>query len=73
MRNLLFVLVIDLFLSAIVLPQTDSLNTIRFMTYNIHHGEGIDSVIDISRISRMILDNKIDIAVLQEVDRGSTQ
>lgn len=39
------------------------------MTYNIHHGEGIDNVIDISRIAQLILDNNIDIACLQEVDK----
>ena len=70
MKKLLFILVIELFLSAIALPQADSLTTIRFMTYNIHHGEGIDSVIDISRISQIILNNKIDVAALQEVDKG---
>lgn len=70
MRKLLYILVLDFFLVAIALSQEDSIITIRFMTYNIHHGEGIDSVIDISRISRIILDNKIDIVVLQEVDRG---
>lgn len=70
MSKLIAILVIKLFLSTIVLPQADSVITIRFMTYNIHHGEGIDSVIDISRISKMILENEIDIAVLQEVDRG---
>lgn len=68
MKKIIFVLV--LLLSSIILPQSDSSRIIRFLTYNIHHGEGIDSVIDISRISSMILDNKIDIAVLQEVDRG---
>lgn len=70
MRKLFYILVFDCFLAAIILPQEGSIGVIRFMTYNIHHGEGIDSVIDISRISRLILDNKIDIAALQEVDRG---
>jgi endonuclease/exonuclease/phosphatase family metal-dependent hydrolase len=70
MSKLLYILVIDLFLTAIILPQADSITSIRFMTYNIHHGEGIDSVIDISRISKLILENEIDIATLQEVDRG---
>jgi len=70
MRKLFFTLLLGLFHATIVLPQTDSNVTIRVMTYNIHHGEGIDSVIDISRISEMILDNEIDIAALQEVDKG---
>lgn len=40
----------------------------RIMTYNIHHGEGMDDVIDISRIGQIILDANPDIAGLQEVD-----
>jgi len=67
MKKIIFVLVL-LFLSAIF-PQSDSSKIIRVMTYNIHHGEGIDNVIDISRIAQLILDNNIDIACLQEVDK----
>ncbi len=70
MRKLILITVFNLFLSVVVLPQKDSAATIRFMTYNIHHGEGIDSIIDISRISQIILDNKIDVVALQEVDKG---
>jgi endonuclease/exonuclease/phosphatase family metal-dependent hydrolase len=40
------------------------------MTYNIHHGEGLDGKVDIERIAKLILDSKADIAALQEVDRG---
>ncbi len=40
------------------------------MTYNIHHGEGVDGEVDIERIARLIRDAKADIVALQEVDRG---
>jgi endonuclease/exonuclease/phosphatase family metal-dependent hydrolase len=42
----------------------------RVMTYNIHHGEGIDGKFDLNRIAEVILTQKVDIVALQEVDRG---
>jgi endonuclease/exonuclease/phosphatase family metal-dependent hydrolase len=44
--------------------------TIRVMSYNIHHGEGLDKRLDLERIARLILDAKADVVGLQEVDRG---
>ena len=43
---------------------------IHIMTYNIHHGEGIDGKVNIERLARVILDAQADIVALQEVDRG---
>ena len=40
------------------------------MTYNIHHGEGLDGTVDIERIAQLILDSKADVVALQAVDRG---
>lgn len=40
----------------------------KVMTYNIHHGEGVDGKFDLQRIARLILDNKADLVALQEVD-----
>ena len=40
------------------------------MSYNIHHGEGIDGKLDLERIAKLIVDVKADIVGLQEVDRG---
>lgn len=42
----------------------------RVLTYNIHHGEGIDGKIDLERIAALIKETKADIVGLQEVDRG---
>ena len=42
---------------------------LRIITYNIHHGEGIDDVYDLDRIAAVIRDSGADIATLQEVDR----
>ena len=45
----------------------------RVMTYNIHHGEGIDNRIDLPRIAALIKREKADIVALQEVDKGVTR
>jgi endonuclease/exonuclease/phosphatase family metal-dependent hydrolase len=44
--------------------------TLRVMSYNIHHGEGLDGRLDLERIARVVLEAKADIVGLQEVDRG---
>jgi endonuclease/exonuclease/phosphatase family metal-dependent hydrolase len=49
---------------------TATRQTIRVMTWNIHHGEGTDKKIDIDRIAQVITDEKADIVAIQEVDRG---
>lgn len=43
---------------------------LRVMTYNIHHGEGVDGKVDIDRIAKVIRDANADVVALQEVDRG---
>jgi len=50
--------------------QTD---TIRIMTYNIHHGEGTDGVYDVERIGRFMREQKVDLVGLQEVERKFSQ
>lgn len=46
---------------------------LRVLTYNIHHGEGIDGVFDLERIARVILDTAPDIVAVQEVDSVTTR
>ena len=48
----------------------DSNITFRVMTYNIHHGEGLDKKEDLQRIADLIKQEKADIVALQEVDKG---
>ena len=43
-------------------------DTVRVLAYNIHHGEGMDSVLDLGRIADLILDVRPDLVALQEVD-----
>ena len=40
------------------------------LTFNIHHAEGTDGKVDVSRIATVIRDSQADVVGLQEVDRG---
>jgi len=53
-------------------PSTKSLpnGSFRVMTYNIHHGEGLDGKVDLERIANLIKREGADIVALQEVDKG---
>jgi len=42
--------------------------TVRVLSYNIHHGEGLDGRIDLSRIAGVIKSVDPDVVALQEVD-----
>ena len=44
--------------------------TFRVMTYNIHHGEGLDQKVDLQRIADLVKSEQADIVALQEVDKG---
>ncbi len=44
------------------------MNTLRILSYNIHHGEGTDGAVDLARVAAIIAAIKPDIAALQEVD-----
>jgi endonuclease/exonuclease/phosphatase family metal-dependent hydrolase len=48
---------------------TDSFaHSLRVLSYNIHHAEGVDARLDLERIARTIQSAKPDIVALQEVD-----
>jgi endonuclease/exonuclease/phosphatase family metal-dependent hydrolase len=47
--------------------------TLRVMSFNIHHAEGLDGQIDTQRIADLILQQNADLVGLQEVDRGTTR
>lgn len=44
--------------------------TMRVMSYNIHHGEGLDKKVELERIAKLIVEQQADLVALQEVDRG---
>lgn len=43
--------------------------TVRVMSYNIHHGQGVDGRLDLPRIAAEIRESGADVIGLQEVDR----
>jgi len=45
-------------------------SSFRVITYNIHHGEGVDGIVDLERISEVIKKENPDILLLQEIDVG---
>jgi endonuclease/exonuclease/phosphatase family metal-dependent hydrolase len=48
-----------------------SSSSLRVMSYNIHHGEGMDKKVDLERIAGLIKSERADIVALQEVDKGT--
>jgi len=47
--------------------------TLRVMSYNIHHGEGLDKQLDLERIAAIIRAARPDLVALQEVDRNTAR
>lgn len=43
---------------------------ITFATYNVHHCEGTDGVVDVGRVAKTIRDLRPDVIALQELDQG---
>jgi endonuclease/exonuclease/phosphatase family metal-dependent hydrolase len=46
---------------------------LRVLTYNIHHGQGIDGEFDLPRLARVIASVAPDLVGLQEVDQGTVR
>ena len=44
---------------------------LRVLTYNIHHGEGLDGRLDLARTAAIVSSAAPDLVALQEVDRGT--
>lgn len=55
----------------IVARLPDKAFQLRILSYNIHHGEGIDGKLDLPRIARVIRSVSPDLVALQEVDRST--
>ena len=66
--SLLIVLSVILSVSAGCHSKVNSHTTIKVMTYNIHHGQGIDGRLDLDRIAEIIRTENCDIVGLNEVD-----
>jgi endonuclease/exonuclease/phosphatase family metal-dependent hydrolase len=46
---------------------------LRVLTYNLHHGEGVDGRLDLERIAAVIRSANPDLVALQEIDRRATR
>jgi endonuclease/exonuclease/phosphatase family metal-dependent hydrolase len=57
----------------LLLPRPAAARTLRVLTYNIHHGEGRDGVLDLERIASVINAAQPDLVALQELDQGTTR
>ena len=51
--------------------ENESPTVLRVMSYNIHHGEGTDKVLDLARTANVIKAWKPDLVAVQEVDRNA--
>ena len=60
-------------LAAMMTETAQEPETLRVLTYNIHHGEGEDGVFDLERIGRVIKSVDPDVVALQEVDRSTAR
>ena len=49
-------------------PDNKPARQLKVLTYNIHHGAGIDGVLDLERIAQVIEKSGADVVGLQEVD-----
>ncbi len=63
-----YILALSLLFISTSMRQESTTRLLRVLTYNIHHGVGIDNKLDLDRIAKFIVNNKIDIAAVQEVD-----
>jgi endonuclease/exonuclease/phosphatase family metal-dependent hydrolase len=52
-----------------VAPPAAAPITLRVLTYNIHHGEGIDGRLDVARQAGVVIGAQPDLVALQEVDQ----
>lgn len=53
--------------------QPPEVDTVRILAYNIHHGGGMDSIVDLERIAALIRDVDPDLVALQEIDSVATR
>lgn len=56
---------------SMTLTVTAEVETLRVLSYNIHHGKGMDHKLNLERIAKVIAAQKPDMVALQEVDKNS--
>lgn len=73
MRFLMISASLALGAASLVRSETVTPTSLRVLTYNIHHGEGVDEKLDLARIAAVITAARADIVALQEVDQKTTR
>ncbi|RJP20799.1 MAG: endonuclease [Candidatus Omnitrophota bacterium] len=68
-NRIFFLLVLALIVIFSGSADSRQLLQLRVLTYNIHHGEGMDGRFDYERLAKVILSEKPDVVAVQEVDR----
>ncbi len=68
MRLFALLVVLAIGLGQVAADDKPAKQTLRVLTYNIHHGEGTDGKLDLARIAKVIADVKPDLVAVQEVD-----
>ena len=63
-----YIILLAISLGLFITPALSAAPQLRVMSYNIHHGEGTDAKFDLERIAKIIVDSKVDVVALQEVD-----
>ena len=66
--TLLFLISVSSTFASELLPGKDKAIDVKVMSYNIHHAEGVDMILDLERIAKVIEDSGAEIIGLQEVD-----
>jgi len=69
-RALSAVLLLGVALGCASRGPTDPSSALRVMSYNVRHGLGMDDVIDLERVARVIERVRPDVVALQEIDVG---
>ena len=64
----LALLAVAIFLGITGAEDRPAKRTLRVLTYNIHHGRGVDGKVDLPRLAKVIADVEPDLVALQEVD-----
>lgn len=70
MRRWIFLLLLSGLISGCATSGSREPVRFRVMSYNIHHGEGVDRKIDLERIAGLIKHEQADLVALQEIDKG---
>lgn len=68
MKHILYILLLFISIGTSAKERGENSIKLKVLSYNIHHGEGVDGKIDLDRIAGIIKASSADVVALQEVD-----